>query len=126
MSKLKRDEIKYIRDGIKAKYPKGDSCEACGDTDNLQYHHYTSLTPLWEKWKKKKGITIEDSDHIMLVREEFYDDHYYEVVDYGATLCATCHNEKLHKVYGKVPSLGTAKKQERWVGKQAIKNEVNQ
>jgi len=122
MANLKRDEIKYIRDGIKTQYPKGDSCEACGGTDNLQYHHYTSLTPLWNKWKKKNDIVVKDADHMLELREYFYDDHAYEVIDYGVTLCTTCHNVKLHGVYGKVPGLGTAKKQERWVKKQAIKN----
>ena len=122
MSKLMRDEVKYIRDGIKAQYPKGTICEMCGDVDNLQYHHYTSLALLWQRYKKQNKIAVRDADHMLELREEFYKAHYYEVVEYGVTLCSTCHNEKLHKVYGKAPSLGTAKKQERWVQKQAIKN----
>ena len=49
MTKLKRDPVKYVRDRAKARYKKGKECEICGVTENLDFHHYYSLSPLFKQ-----------------------------------------------------------------------------
>ncbi len=46
MPRLKRDVVKYVRDKAKSKYKKGSACEICGETEQLDFHHFYSLTPL--------------------------------------------------------------------------------
>ena len=70
MSELKRDEIKYIRDLSKSAYKKDDECYICGAIDNLQFHHFYSMTELWNKFKKKANIKIESVDDILVYRDE--------------------------------------------------------
>jgi hypothetical protein len=115
MSDLMRDEIKYIRDISKSKYNKATECRICQATEELQLHHYYSLTNLWLKWKKDKGVKAIDSvEQILVLREEFKSDHTVEIYDETVTLCKVCHIQ-LHKVYGQAPTLITAPKQKRWV-----------
>ena len=121
MSNLKRDEIKYIRDISKSSYNKERECYICGSTKELQFHHFSSMTLLWEKWKKDNGYEVRDVDHILELREEFKDHHLKEIYQDTITLCKFHHMEKLHKIYGKVPALSTAEKQKRWCDKQRIK-----
>ena len=45
MPKLKRDVVKYVRDKAKSKYEKGTACGICGETEQLDFHHFYSLTP---------------------------------------------------------------------------------
>jgi len=125
MSKLKRDPVKYIRDKIKAQYVKDSECYICGDTENLQFHHIYSVAELYKKWKIKNKIIINTAEDIMEVRDSFLKEHYDKMVNQAFTLCTICHNEKLHKIYGKSPSLGTAKKQSRWINIQRDKRTVN-
>lgn len=120
---LLRDPIKYVRDRAKSKYEKGSSCEICKTTENLDFHHYYSMTPLFNKWLKENGHTIKTVDDIMSIRDDFIADEHDKVYNLTVTLCHT-HHMKLHSVYGKHPSLGTAKKQMRWVEKQREKNEA--
>lgn len=115
MEELKRDEIKYIRDLSKSSYKKADTCYICGSTQDLQFHHYYSLTALWNKFKKKCKIVIESVEDIIDYREQFKSAHHTEIYDETVTLCKYHHMERLHKIYGKSPSLATAKKQRRWV-----------
>ena len=114
---LKRDLVKYIRDKAKSKYQKGCKCEICGDTENLDFHHFYSLTPLLEKWVKEHKL---DRTLVLEWREEFIEQHEAELYDHTVTLCHT-HHLQLHSIYGKDPSLATAKKQKRWVGIQRDK-----
>ena len=114
MAKLKRLEVKYIRDGAKAAYDKDTQCYICEVTDDLQLHHYNTVTLLWEKWKRNNKIVIEDADHIMRIRDDFIAEYYTEMYDETVTLCKFHHMDRLHKVYGKVPALLTAKKQKKW------------
>lgn len=123
MADLKRDEIKYIRDLAKSAYTKNTECEICDSTEELQFHHYYSMTLLWEKWKKKEKISIDSVEHIMSIREDFKAYHVKEIYTDTVTLCKSCHMDKLHKIYGKVPPLATAEKQKRWVQKQKIKHQ---
>lgn len=115
MSELKRDEIKYIRDLSKSSYKKDTECRICGSKENLQFHHYYSLTALWNKFKKKVGFSIESVQDILDRREQFKSAHHTEIYEETVTLCKFHHMERLHKIYGKSPSLATAKKQKRWV-----------
>lgn len=125
MSNLLRMEIKYIRDRAKAKYNKGPACEVCGTTESLEFHHYYTMTPLWNKWKKERGIVIRTVDDIISVRDEFIADQYDKVYNETATLCST-HHTLLHSVYGKDPALPTAEKQKNWVRIQKEKHEARQ
>lgn len=118
---LKRDEIKYVRDLSKSAYQKDTKCFICGTLDELQFHHFYSMTLLWDKWKKKHKIQIESVDDILVERENFKGDHYKEIYADTVTLCKHHHMNCLHKLYGKVPALGTAEKQRRWCQRQRDK-----
>ena len=124
MTDLKRDEIKYIRDLAKSAYTKDVECRICSSTRELQFHHYYSMTALWEKWKRKEKIVVESTEHMLALREDFKAYHIKEIYQDTVTLCKDCHMNKLHRVYGKTPSLATAEKQKRWVEKQRIKHET--
>lgn len=108
---LKRDLVKYVRDKAKSKYDKGTECYICGDTEELDFHHFYSLSPLLHKWVKEKKLLPEN---IMDFRDEFILEHWAELYDHTVTLCHS-HHRQLHSIYGRDPSLATAKKQERWV-----------
>lgn len=123
MTDLKRDEIKYVRDLSKSAYTKDKECYICGTDKELQFHHFYSMTLLWEKWKKKYGIVINTVDDILAAREDFKGYHVKEIYADTVTLCKFHHMERLHKVYGKVPTLATAEKQKRWVEKQRLKHQ---
>ena len=114
----KRDLVKYIRDRAKSKYKKGTECYICGESSNLDFHHYYSLSPLLNKWIKKHKKVPGD---VLNFRDDFIAEHSAELYDHTVTLCHD-HHLKLHSIYGKDPSLGTAKKQENWVEIQRIKH----
>mgnify|MGYP001827656838 FL=1 len=118
---LKRDEIKYVRDLAKSAYKKDTECYICGTTENLQFHHFFSMTKLWDKWKRKEGVIINSVDDILRHRERFKKVHHDQLYNQTFTLCKFHHMDKLHKVYGKVPCLTTAMKQKRWCDKQKEK-----
>ncbi len=108
---LKRDPIKYIRDRAKSRYKKGTECRICTEIENLDFHHYYSLSPLLHKWMKIQKLQPKD---VMEFRDRFIELHESELYEYTVTLCHS-HHQKLHSVYGRNPNLGTAKKQQRWV-----------
>jgi hypothetical protein len=119
MAELKRDPTKYLRDFCKSSYKKGTECRICGATEELQFHHYTTLSILVNKFLRgKKCDTVEE---VEAFREEFKEQYLDEIYVKTVTLCKADH-ARLHKVYGKAPALGTADKQERWVEKQREKN----
>lgn len=121
MSELKRLEVKYVRDGAKAAYNKDKDCFICGSTEELQLHHYSSVTQLWEKWKKDNNITIDNVDDILRVRSGFIEEYKKEIYEEVVTLCKFHHMERLHKIYGKSPALYTAKRQKNWCEIQRLK-----
>lgn len=123
MNNLKRDEIKYVRDLAKSSYKKQSECYICSSEEELQFHHFYSMTPLWEKWKRLNKVTIDSVEDILKAREVFKTDHHHEIYNETITLCKFHHMEKLHKVYGKVPPLATAQKQKNWCEKQKIKHQ---
>lgn len=115
MSILARDAIKFCRDRAKSRYNKGTECEICGSQENLEFHHYHSMTEMLDKWLKKKGYTSNSDSEVIAYRDEFIADHEYEIFDATVTLCSFHHKDSLHKIYGKSPGLGTALKQMNWV-----------
>lgn len=119
---LKRDPIKWIRDQAKSRYNKGTECEICGSQENLDFHHFYSMTELLDKWLKKKKYASDTDEQVLAFRDEFIAEHEYEVFEATVTLCNFHHADCLHKIYGKSPGLGTAKKQMRWVALQREKN----
>ena len=112
---LKRDEIKLIRDRVKSGYKKGDMCEICDAEEDLEFHHYYSMTALWNKWKRLHKIVINNNDEMLLEGTKFIENHQQYIYEDTITLCHHHHHERLHKIYGKSPTLATAKKQIRWV-----------
>lgn len=121
MSDLKRDEIKYIRDLSKSAYKKDTSCYICNSTDDLEFHHFYSMTLLWNKWKSENKIVIKNVEDIIKYREEFKKKFHNEIYNETVTLCKFHHRERLHKIYGKVPNLATAIKQKNWCELQRLK-----
>ena len=120
-NKFKRDPIKFVRDRAKGRYQKGTECEICGTSENLDFHHFYTLTPLFNKWLRDNKITINTDDDVISIRDRFIEEHMPELYDHTVTLCHD-HHMKLHSVYGKDPPLTTAQKQVRWVGIQREKH----
>lgn len=118
---LRRDPIKTIRDKARLKYPKSDECEICGSKKDLDFHHYFSLTELFNKWIEKKGYKADSTDNITSYRDEFISEHQYELNEAAVTLCKK-HHKMLHDLYGLKPAIHTAEKQKNWVEKKKIKN----
>ena len=118
---LKRDLVKYVRDKAKSKYNKATQCYICGETENLDFHHFYGMTELLETWLKSKKITITSADEIMNLRELFIEEYTNEIYHEAATLCKA-HHQMLHSIYGKRPKLVTALKQKRWVNIQREKH----
>ena len=118
---FKRDLVKYVRDKAKSRYQKSNNCYICGDTENLDFHHFFGLTELLERWLKKYNIVVETEEDILNIRETFIETHEKELYDEAVTLCHL-HHLRLHSIYGKRPKLITAMKQKRWVEKQRVKH----
>lgn len=118
---LKRDLVKYVRDKAKSQYKKATSCYICGNTENLDFHHFYGLTELLEWWMKEQKVVIETEEDILRLREQFIADNKEKVYDHAVTLCHM-HHLRLHNIYGKRPKLITAKKQEKWVEIQRTKH----
>ena len=111
---LKRDPVKYIRDAVKSRYPKGTSCRICETTELLEFHHYHAVAEMYKIWLTKSSYKQAD---VLEHRDEFISSHEDELIHKCVTLCKHDHS-RLHKIYGKSPKLATAEKQERWVAKQ--------
>ena len=120
---LLRDPIKYVRDRAKSRYNKGSQCEICEATTSLDFHHYYTMTPLFNKWCKSKGYSVKTVDDILKIRDEFILEEEDKVYNQTVTLCHD-HHLKLHSVYGKDPALSTAEKQKNWVKIQKEKYEA--
>lgn len=118
---FRRDPIKFVRDKAKAGYKKDTKCYICGSTEVLDFHHFYSLTPLFNKWLKKNNIEINKDEDVIAVRERFIAEHHDELYVHARTLCHK-HHLLLHSIYGKFPSLATAMKQKRWVDIQREKH----
>jgi hypothetical protein len=120
-TKLKRDPIKYVRDKAKAAYVKGKDCFICGSTERLDFHHFYTLTPLFNKWLRENKLPVNTEEDVLAVRDRFIAEHKPELYEHALTLCHE-HHLKLHSIYGKDPPLVTAPKQMNWVKIQREKN----
>ena len=120
---LKRDLIKYCRDKAKSGYLKNSECGICGAIENLEFHHYNSMTMMLDNWLFKNKLTIETAEQIMACRDRFIEEHHAQVYTDTVTLCKE-HHAKLHKIYSIKPPLATAAKQARWVQRQKDKHEM--
>lgn len=116
----KRVATKHIRDGIKSNYSKKDYCEICGCEDNLELHHYNTVSLLLKNYAKENGIPISTDDEVLAMRDDFYKKYWHELVDDTVTLCNN-HHVRLHQIYSQEPDLSTADKQRRWVIRQGDK-----
>lgn len=115
-----RIAIKWVRDRAKKAYEKKSTCYICGTTEDLELHHTHSLTLLLRNWAAEKNYDIDTDDGILAVRDEFIDTYYKEIYEDVYTLCNK-HHVALHSVYGKSPSLASAKKQHKWIEIQKAK-----
>lgn len=118
----KRVAVKHIRDGIKSNYKKDCECAVCGTDQDLELHHYTTVSLLLKRYCTENDIPISTDEEVLAMRDDFYQAHWYELVDYTVTLCNS-HHKMLHKIYGREPSLSTAQKQESWVSRMKAKLE---
>jgi len=110
----KRVATKHIRDGIKSNYNKDCECAICKSTEDLEFHHYTTVSILLKQYSRERNIPIGTDEEVLAMREQFYQDHWYELVEYAVTLCAE-HHKQLHRIYGREPALSSSSKQESWV-----------
>jgi 5-methylcytosine-specific restriction endonuclease McrA len=117
-----RGYTKWVRDRAKAAYTKESSCCICGTAQDLELHHFHSITLLVEKWAKEKGYNISTDEGILAVRDEFIAEHHSELYTQVRTLCNK-HHVNLHRIFGKSPAPNTHAKQERWVDLQKAKYE---
>lgn len=118
----KRVPVKHIRDGIKSNYNKDCKCAICSTEEDLELHHYRTVSTLFYNYCKEHNIDISTDELVLAMRDQFYKDHWEDLVEYTVTLCNK-HHKLLHKIYGREPLLHTAEKQERWVQKQKDKHE---
>ena len=120
MSQNKRVATKHIRDGIKSNYCKDTKCAICDAEEELELHHYTTVSLLLQKYANERDIALETDEQVLAMRDAFYEVHWKELVTDTVTLC-NMHHKVLHKTYGKAPLLHTALKQPLWVEKQREK-----
>ena len=110
----KRIAVKHVRDKAKSAYEKLDYCYVCGTQDDLELHHFHSITILLESWATRKHYNISTDAGILEVRDEFIAEHQTELYDLVRTLCNK-HHVALHRIFGKAPPAGSAERQARWV-----------
>lgn len=110
----KRVATKHIRDGIKSNYNKKSNCEICGTENDLELHHYHTVSLLLKTYANENGIPISTDEQVLAMRDDFYKQHWHELVEDTVTLCNT-HHVQLHKIYSQEPALNTASKQRNWV-----------
>jgi hypothetical protein len=115
-----RIPVKWVRDKAKAAYEKADTCYVCGTTQDLELHHFHSVTLLLNSWASRKAYDISTDDGILAVRDEFIAEHHDELYNQVRTLCNP-HHVKLHGVFGKAPAPGSEARQSRWCDRQQAK-----
>ena len=118
---MKRDAVKYIRDKAKAAYEKAGQCYISGSTENLELHHFNSVSFLCEKFCKAKGYLMED---VLEWRDEFISSHQSQLYEEVVTLNKEWH-AKLHATYGVRPPPSTVNAQKKWCERQKLKQETS-
>lgn len=112
--------VKWIRDRAKAAYVKNTTCYICASADNLELHHYSSMTQMLDKWAVENKLSLVTDEDVLGIRDAFIAAHHQQIYDEVVTLCKL-HHSRLHAVYGISPKLSTAQKQVGWVEKQREK-----
>jgi hypothetical protein len=118
----KRIPVKWVRDKAKAAYEKQSTCYICGTPEELELHHFSSVTLMLDAWAKSKNYNISTDEGILNVRDEFISEHHDELYNKVRTLCNK-HHVALHRVFGKAPPVNSAERQQRWVDIQKNKFE---
>lgn len=118
--KYKRSAIALMRDGIKSQYKKSGHCAVCDTVEDLELHHYHTVSHLVKNFARENRLDFNDETTVLNNRTAFYDKHMHELVEDTVTLCHN-HHVALHRVYGTEPALSSAKKQKNWVIKQRDK-----
>lgn len=119
-TKNKRTAIATMRDGIKAHYKKDSFCAICNSSNDLELHHYNTVSLLVKNFAKEFQLDFNDENIVLSNRTAFYDKYWHELVEDTVTLCFE-HHKLLHKIYTKEPPLSTANKQKNWVEKKKNK-----
>lgn len=114
---MKRDAVKYIRDKAKSAYDKDSKCYISGLTEDLELHHFNSVSILCEKFCKERGYKLDD---VLEWRDEFISLHQKELYEDVVTLTKSWH-KRLHSVYGVRPLPSTAAAQAAWCERQRNK-----
>ena len=66
-----RIPVKWVRDKAKSAYDKKDHCYICGTDQDLELHHFNSITILLERWATAKSYDISTDDGILSVQVPF-------------------------------------------------------
>lgn len=119
MAANKRLPIKWIRDKAKAAYRKGLRCYICGSNSELELHHLTSLTELFDRWVILKGYKVDSDDDVLAIREQFIAEHKEAIYTDVFTLCNK-HHVRLHSIFGQKPSLESVENQRNWIESQRV------
>lgn len=117
---MARIPVKWVRDKAKAAYEKADSCYVCGTAQDLELHHFHSVTLLLNTWAAKKLYDINTDEGILAHRDEFIAEHHDELYNQVRTLCNS-HHVRLHATFGKAPAAGSEDRQARWCDRQQAK-----
>jgi 5-methylcytosine-specific restriction endonuclease McrA len=123
MNQLKRVPIKMIRDYMKKDYIKDSCCYICGSSDSLELHHLYSLSDLFNSWCAKNRIReLQDADTVLVIRQQFYDEHAAELsAENLITLCQP-HHRQLHDIYGLTYANSLVPRIRNWLQLQKEKN----
>lgn len=118
----RRIAVKWVRDRAKKAYEKDTHCCICKTDQDLELHHFASITILLNDWAHRNKHDISTDDGILAVRDEFIAQHHKEIYEDVVTLCNK-HHVALHSIYGKAPPVHSAAKQARWIDIQKAKFE---
>ena len=77
---LKRYFVKWIRDAAKSSYSKATLCQICGETKELDFHHFYSVSELVHAWERINGEVKSDEEAIA-ERDRFIEQHKYELFE---------------------------------------------
>jgi hypothetical protein len=122
---MKREPVKWLRDKMKSSYKQKEPCYICGQTELIELHHLYSVSELWNTWISKNAITIESDEHVVLHREQFFEDNKDKLTnDVLYSLCKK-HHLRLHYLFGQTYSNFTAERVRSWLEKQKNGEGIN-
>jgi hypothetical protein len=115
---LKREPVKYIRDGMKSRYKQREPCYICCSTEKIELHHLYCVSELWDEWSLRNRVVINTPEEIILHRQQFELDCAEKLDNSNLySLCKT-HHSRLHQLFGKSYSNYTALKVKEWLERQ--------